>query len=69
MEKEFADIKRPKDGGKGLDGVVEKGSSTLTHLLKFCIKNKLASNTRFGQDKRICKSHSKLSILILKKKT
>jgi beta-lysine 5,6-aminomutase alpha subunit len=23
----FADVKRPKDGGKGLDGLVEKGAS------------------------------------------
>jgi beta-lysine 5,6-aminomutase alpha subunit len=34
----FADIKRPKDGGKGLDGVVEKGSNYFNPFIEILHK-------------------------------
>ena len=34
----FADIKRPKNGGKGLDGVVEKGKNYYNPFIELMLK-------------------------------
>ena len=38
----FADIKRPPDGGKGLDGVVAKEDDYFNHFIEIFLKNKTA---------------------------
>ena len=38
----FADIKRPQDGGKGLDGVKRKGERYYNPILELMKDNKIA---------------------------